>query len=50
MNEMKCLEAPPILIRVGYVSELSPLLVHKRRISYLHQSVKWNVYRLSSAI
>jgi len=32
------------------VQELSSLLVHKRGISYLHQSVKWTVSRRSSAI
>jgi len=32
------------------VPELFPLLVHKRGISYLHQSVKWTVSQRSSAI
>jgi len=32
------------------VTELPPLLVHKRGISYLQLSVKWTVSRLSSAI
>jgi len=32
------------------VPDFSPLKVHKRGISYLHQSVKWTVSRRSSAI
>jgi len=32
------------------VSDLYPLIVHKRGISHLHQSVNWTVSRLLSAI